>query len=171
MNGKVEPAFSKVCADCPWRISNQGKKPDPGKWYTPANLKRLWNGLKRGADMSCHPTDTRMNYYPWRPVPEGAAAHECAGALTLKQREYQKFQAVCFANPDAKGLLSFKEYHQHNPNGMTLNGLRQVMEKFIFGGTPLGGVKMTRLDLGDAEIGYAPLSWTEEDKTAMRKEH
>lgn len=60
----VKPATQHPCVHCPWRAANQGK-PHPGGWYTKANLQRLWAGMRRGGDMTCHPTD------PAIPVPEG----------------------------------------------------------------------------------------------------
>jgi hypothetical protein len=57
----VKPACPRACSSCPWRLSNQGSKPDPHKFYTPANLRRLWHGMRNGARMSCHPTDLDLS--------------------------------------------------------------------------------------------------------------
>lgn len=52
----AEASTAGPCAQCPWRTSNQGKR-HPDGWYTKANLRRLWAGLRRGERMTCHPTD------------------------------------------------------------------------------------------------------------------
>ncbi len=151
----VESASEHPCKDCPWRLANQGKA-HPGRWYAPANLKRLWNGLRRGRDMTCHPTDDRMNEFPWRPVPDGATPHECAGALILKQREFMKFQRLCLAHPKS----NLRDYRKANPAGLTRDALADVAARHLFGGVPIvGGLPMAKVNLNDAEIGYPPLPW------------
>ena len=62
MNGR---AAKSPCQACPWRVENHGKR-HPDGWYTKANLRRLWSGIRRGEEMSCHPTD------PSNPVSERA---------------------------------------------------------------------------------------------------
>lgn len=155
----ILPAKPKACSECPWRISNHGKK-HPGKWYSKTNLNRLWNGLRDGVDMSCHPTDTRMNEWPWRPVPEGVTAHECTGGLIVKQREFMKFQAFVLRFPSATAGKVLRWYHAENPRGMTRYGLMMLVERAIFGGVPMiGGLKMSKPDLNDPEIGHPTLKW------------
>jgi hypothetical protein len=45
-------------------------------WYTKANLQRLWAGMRRGEDMTCHPTD------PDKPGPSGGTPVRGAQSLT-----------------------------------------------------------------------------------------
>lgn len=152
----VEPACPKACASCPWRLANQGSKPDPHGFYTKANLKRLWDGLRNGARMSCHPTDPRMaEFSGYEALADREVAHECAGSLVLTQREVMRFQDLAHANPDSDRVLAM--YRKRHPNGMTREGLVAIVERHVFGGTPLGGVKMSKPDLGDPEVGYPPL--------------
>ena len=96
---RVEPAGETPCAECPWRTVNQGKR-HPDGWYNRANLKRLWNKLRRGDMMSCHPTDPRnpvsvhAALKGQRMAKLGATPRECAGALILQQRELMIYQEV-----------------------------------------------------------------------------
>src|SRR5690349_7362984 len=126
---KLEEAATKACSQCPWRLSNFGK-PHPHKWYSRSNLKRLWTGLRNGVSMSCHPTDPD-NEVPegGRPVPEGTATLECAGAQILQQREWMKFQA-CARQEGVTGK-GFPRYKKAYPGGMTLNGLRAIAERAL----------------------------------------
>jgi hypothetical protein len=149
----VKSACPVPCAHCPWRLANQGSKPDPHKFFTKANLARLWKGLREGARMSCHPTDPRMaEFAGYEALADRDVTHECAGALTLQQREFMKFQDVAQANPQSKKTL--QEYRKQHPKGLTRNGLVALLERSVFGGTGLDAVKMSTPDLNDAEIGY-----------------
>jgi hypothetical protein len=140
---RLAPAALRPCMHCPWRSANQGKR-HPGGWYTKANLRRLWAGLRRGEDMSCHPTD------PSNPASADATTLECAGSLILKQREFMRFQRIAEENPgeDALGL-----YRRRHPRGLTRGGLLAVVERALLGGTPLiGAPEMTRPDLNEPGI-------------------
>lgn len=147
----VEPALPKACAHCPWRVSNQGK-PTADGFYTKANLRRLWSGLRSGEAMTCHPTDPRMNAFESAPrVSLSATTHECAGSMILVQRELVRVQ-------DAE---DWKTYRGRPGPRLTMGGAAEHVARMIFGGTPMGGAKVPRLDLNDAEVQYAPLGyWT-----------
>ncbi|MCM0619801.1 hypothetical protein [Nocardioides bruguierae] len=113
----VREATKSPCQACPWLTANQGKH-TPDGWYTKANLRRLWAGLRTGEapGMTCHPTD------PDNPVseagiaaglkaaPEGAVTRECAGSIILQQREVDLFQRV-----DG----DFATYRSGRPGAMT----------------------------------------------------
>jgi len=148
---KQAPANPKACSSCPWRIKNQGT-PHPDGWYKPSNLARLWQRLRRGESMSCHKTDPN-NPVPkgQTPVPDGTTIHECSGALIVQQREFMNFQLVAKTAP---GKTALKVYKQQHPNGMTREGMLVMLERAMFGGTALGGMKMSSLDLGDEGVGY-----------------
>lgn len=149
----VEPACPVPCKFCPWRLANQGSKPDPHKFYTKGNLARLWKGLRAGARMSCHPTDPRMaEFEGYEALAERESTNECAGALVLVQREWMVFQGLCTANPKSKKTLQL--YREHRPNGLVREGLIAIMERGLLGGTVLNPVAMARPDLGDKEVGY-----------------
>lgn len=149
----VEPACPRPCAFCPWRLANQGSKPGPHKFYAPANLKRLWKGLRDGARMSCHPTDPRMSEFEGYEALAGReVTHECAGALVIVQREFMVFQELAQANPKSKKTLQL--YRKARPHGLTRNGLVAMLERAMLGGSFLNPVAMARPDLNDQEIGY-----------------
>ena len=150
---KVEPACPVPCKFCPWRLANQGSRPDPHKFYTPGNLARLWKGLRNGARMSCHPTDPRMaEFAGYEALVDREVTNECAGALVIVQREFMTFQNLAAANPESKKVVAL--YRKQRPNGMTHSGLIALVERAMFGGTILNPIAMSRPNLGDEEIGY-----------------
>lgn len=127
------------CAGCPWRTANHGKR-HPDGWYTKANLRRLWTGLRTGEapGMSCHPTDPNnpvseaAQAAGYKEAPDHAEVRECAGSVILQARELMKFQAAG----------TFTEYRRDNPGAMTREAL------FAFGmraaGAAFGGIPVRR---------------------------
>ena len=84
------------CAQCPWLTANHGKRNGEG-WYSKANRRRLWTGIRRGdaPGMSCHPTDTRMEFPEHIPGPsEGTEMKACAGWLILAQIELKAYEMM-----------------------------------------------------------------------------
>ena len=142
------------CLACPWRQENHGKR-HPDGWYTRANRTRLWSKLRRGDQMSCHPTDPtnpvsdRAQEQGYRPAPEHADKRVCIGALILQQRE------VTLAGE----AVSLGAYRKTRPRGLTTEGIARVVERVIFDGTPFGGPKMGRPNLNFA-VAHDPLPWT-----------
>lgn len=140
----------QACRTCPWRLENQGR-PSPGGWFTKANLRRLWDKLRRGEQMSCHYTDARVAECDpppgYRPPPPGGEILECVGALVLQQREVMYFQ-------DVRDLRLYRKAH---PMGMTRGGFARLVERLFFGGTPLGGRPVERPDLNDESVQHEPL--------------
>lgn len=138
---RVAPATSVPCGACPWRTSNHGK-PHPDGWYTKRNRQRLWAGMRRGEAMTCHPTDPN-NPIPEgaRPVPEGTTTHECAGALVLQQREAMVLQEVYGSD--------LRAYRRARPRGLTRDGIAEIVSRFLFAGTPFGGLPMAKPDLNE----------------------
>ena len=140
------------CKACPWRLANQGTR-HPDGWYTKANLRRLWGGLRRGEMMSCHPTDARLEVSDkaqaagYTTAPEHSQTKECVGAHVLTQREFMRFQ------DDASG--DFRAYWRLNPRGLTRNGLAALMARALFGGTVAGdGPRLPKPNLNDPETGF-----------------
>jgi hypothetical protein len=111
------PASTRhTCSGCPWLAVNQGTRTAHG-WYTKANLRRLWAGLRNGERMTCHPTDPANEPLPGQPaVPAGVATRECTGALVLVQRELQRLNDTC----EAGG--TFADYRRAHPKGLTFRG-------------------------------------------------
>lgn len=151
-----DPAAPTPCVHCPWRPSNQGKR-HPDGWYTKANLQRLWAQLRRGERMSCHPTDPgnpvseRAQAAGYRPAPVHSRVRECTGALVIQQREFMLLQDGCGAD--------LARYRRERPKGLTRDGILQLLERAVFGGSPLGGTTMTRPDLSQPDVGVPWLDW------------
>ncbi len=108
----------ELCAACPWRTTNHGRR-HPDGWYTKANLKRLWAGLRTGeaTGMTCHPTDPVNPAPTGRPLakaPDGADFYECAGAHAIRQVEIRLLEECD----------SFEEYRRRSQAPpMTQEGL------------------------------------------------
>lgn len=155
---KVVPASeSGPCAQCPWRISNQGKR-HPDGWYTKKNLRRLWVGLRRGEQMTCHPTDP-TNPIPdgARSVPEGTTTKLCAGAEVLVQREAQRCNDLMGAAIDAGGEGNlFKVYKDVHPKGLTKEGAYMVMMQ-IAGAIWPGEIRRAAVNLYQPDVGHPDL--------------
>lgn len=153
----VRQATPKPCAQCPWRISNQGKR-HPGGWYTRRNLERLWAGMRRGEDMTCHPTDPdnpvteAMALRGVKRAPEAATTVECAGSLILKQREFMRAQDALKAHGNiAGGMAAYRKAH---PRGLTKRGFIKLVQRMMFGGSPLApGPTMSTPNLNDPDVG------------------
>lgn len=155
--GETLPA---ACRACPWRTSNHGKK-HPDGWFTQANRRRLWSGLRRGEMMSCHPTDPdnpvsdKAAAAGYKPAPAGAETRECVGATVLVQREAQIW------SDQAGGDI--RRYRVLRPLGLLRDGITQVMLRIAFGDVPfIGGRKMLTPDLNhdDISAGFPGLDWS-----------
>lgn len=131
----IVPAADHPCAACPWLISNHGKRTADG-WYTKANRRRLWGGLRTGEMMSCHATDPANPPLPGRQaVPEGTPTKECAGAHVLLQRELRIFEALTKrGEPDPH-----RTYREGRRLGATREGLWAYLSGILAGGTILAG--------------------------------
>lgn len=154
----IAPACTTPCAACPWRTANHGRR-HPDGWYTKANRDRLWAGMRRGALMSCHPTD------PENPTPEGVrevpadvVTRECAGILVLVQREMNLIDRI--AATTTQDLA--RRYRQLRSRGLTLEGItaniHRIMMSRISEPDRFGVLPMTKMDL-DLEVSHDPLPW------------
>ena len=114
-----------LCSQCPWRKSNHGKR-SKGGFYTKANLRRLWNNIRRGgSQQSCHLTDPSHPDHIEAGAPVGAKARECPGSIALIAREIEKLNGYG-DKPDA--------YFKANPKGLTRSGVYYWINRQIFGG-------------------------------------
>lgn len=147
--GDVQPALKNPCKDCPWRTSNHGRRHKDG-WFTKANRTRLWAKLRRGESMTCHMTD-QDNPVPegYKTVPENATTHECAGALILQQREFDKFQSDCGGD--------LPTYRKLWPKGLTRDGLMMIVHRHMYGGVPMFGARVMSTPNLNAEVSHEPL--------------
>jgi len=156
---KAVSSTGRPCAVCPWRRANQGT-PHPHGFYTKTNLRRLWTGLKAGERMTCHPRDPRMaEFEGYEKTAASQATPECAGALTLVQRELAKFGHIA-KTVEAEGAdrsETLRRYRRTSPAAMTREGLAEYLYAMAFASNPVTGLHAPAVSLGDAEIGYAPL--------------
>jgi hypothetical protein len=158
---EVRPATGKACSKCPWRLANQGQ-PHPHGFYTKANLRRLWAGIRRGARMSCHPTDPRMAEFEGYEKTAGVSCtHECSGALVLVQRELQRFKDAAEAAGAAGGSSDgLQRYRREHPKGLTREGLAEHVMSMVM--VLPGENAATAVDLNDTEIGFPDLTGWEQ---------
>ena len=148
-------AAAAPCRTCPWLNANHRRR-HPDAWFTGANRRLLWAGLRDGQSMSCHRTDPAnpvsdeavLAGFPR--VPAGTVPRECAGALILVQRELQLLNDI----GDVKG------YQKQRRGGLTRRGIVVYLERYLFGGV-LGTLGMSRPDL-NAPVGHggSRLPWT-----------
>ncbi len=111
---------SVACAQCPWRLSNQGKKHKSG-FYTAKNLRRLWNQIRNGGNQqSCHLTDPSHPDHIEAGAKPGARAKECPGSVLVVLREVSRMA-------DAKGVVTpegVDRYAATRKGGLTKQGIR-----------------------------------------------
>lgn len=143
-----------ACANCPWRLSNQGKR-TPWGFYTKANIKRLWNGLRRGGSQSCHPTDPTHPDHVAAGAKPGAQPQECPGSVIVVLREVRRM-----ADPSGcvlpEGIVRYKQ--ERKRHGLTKRGLVYwLVHRIHMGGVPMvGGPKLPEVNLDDPEVGLPP---------------
>lgn len=159
--GGVAPANPRACAQCPWRLSNQGQ-PHPHGFFDAANVRRLWNGLRTGEapGMSCHPTDSRMaEFEGYEATAERETMHECAGSVAMRVREFMRFQAICLeVEAEQKAGAKFRRgeaLHRYRAeagrNGLTRIGIETLTWLVITGQTKLPSPEL----VNDPDIGAA----------------
>ncbi len=158
---RMREAAPHPCAGCPWLIRNQGVS-HPDHWYDDVNLRRLWQGLRHGRIMSCHPTDTSVEVPAGtKPVDESAVLRECAGSLILKQREFARFRALAIDSEEPDPMGAYRRLH---PGGLTFRALAKLVERCVYG--QLGGVPMSAPDLNQADLGAPDVRpWTPDEES------
>lgn len=154
----------RACAQCPWRVTNQGT-PHPHGFYTPANLRRLWTGLRTGKapGMSCHPTDPRMaDFEGYEHQADLEHPSECAGAVALVYREILIFQEIC-KERERLGLKDgLKAYRRARPKGLSNGALADYVWRIMAGGSLARAFASTSQAVNDPDIQYSPLgTWPE----------
>lgn len=131
---EILPALGKACADCPWRVSNRGRRNEHG-FYTAKNLRRLWAGMRNGERMTCHPTDPRMaEYEGYEKTEDAPVVRECAGSLLLKAREVTLLNSIAAKIPEGKKVDVMKLYKAVSPMGLTRRGIIKIIEDTAFAG-------------------------------------
>lgn len=139
-----------ACQHCPWREANHGKR-TPWGFYTAANLRRLWNGIRRGNAQSCHPTDASHPDHVAAGAKPGAKTKECAGSVILVYREFEKLQTCGGGTIDETALDRYAREHK---DGLTKPGiLYWLVQRYQFGGVPfVGGPKLPDVDMHEQGI-------------------
>lgn len=139
------------CAQCPWRLSNQGKRHKFG-FYTGANLRRLWNQIRKGGGMqSCHLTDPSHPDHVASGCKETAKARECPGSVIVVVREVKKLAGENNFI-DGEGV---ERYLKLRRKGLTRAGiLYWVISRIQMANVPMvGGPPLPDVDVDDPEIG------------------
>jgi hypothetical protein len=124
------------CEQCPWRLSNQGKKHKFG-FYKKANLRRLWNQIRGGGNkQSCHLTDPSHPDHIAVGAKEGAQAQECPGSVIVVKREIERM-----ANgSQIIGVEQALHYFKTRKKGLSKRGvLYWVIGRMQLGDTPYFG--------------------------------
>jgi hypothetical protein len=144
-------AKTTPCAQCPWRLSNQGK-PHEFKFYTKGNLRRLWNQIRRGGRaQSCHLTDPSHPDHVAVGAKPGATVQECPGSVILVLREVKKMaNGNSVIEPE-----DLDRYRATRRTGLTNNGIAYwLVSRMHHAGMPfIGGAKLPDVDIDDPEIG------------------
>lgn len=131
VESKAEGKLLTVCGTCPWLKVNHGKKHSAKWWYSLANLRRLWNGLRTGKapGMVCHSTDPDSKEYGSEVnVKETSEKRECAGAVILVIKHCNEMGDI--------GMPAYKAKWGKTRLGMTLRGFRYWFERCLFGRLP-----------------------------------
>jgi hypothetical protein len=141
---------SRPCEQCPWRLTNHGKKHRFG-FYTKSNLRRLWNQVRGGGNkQSCHLTDPAHPDHVAVGAKPGAKAQECPGSVIIVLREVKQMA-------DADGVISpegIDRYRASRKKGLTKNGLMYwIVKRIQFGNVPFVGGHPLPDVLDDPEIG------------------
>lgn len=129
---EIDAPDDHPCRACPWLTANH-RRPHPDGYYSDANRRRLWNGLRTGdaPGMTCHPTDPCN-----QPVADATRTRECAGAWILLGREMRSFEHA----------RTFAAYRRGRRLAMTREGLWVVLSALL--PAPLGrGLSGLTIDL------------------------
>lgn len=138
-----------ACEQCPWRTANQGKKHKFG-FYTKANLRRLWNGLRTGNAQSCHMTDPSHPEHIAVGAKPDSKAQECPGSVILIHREIARLagEEKCVDGP------ALDRYLKTRKKGLTNEGiLFWIVQRIQMAGVPfMGGAKLPDVREDDPEV-------------------
>lgn len=144
-----EPRAQKPCAQCPWRLANQGKRHAFG-FYTLKNLRRLWKEVRGGSRaQSCHLTDASHVAVGAKP---GAKAKECPGSVVMVVRELRSLEKIQAEH----GGVAVKVYLKERRRGLTRYGLAYwAMTRVGFANVPFMNPDgpLPLVDDDDPEIG------------------
>lgn len=141
-----------ACAQCPWRANNQGK-PHRRGFYTKANLRRLWDGLRTGQDpQSCHLTDPSHPDHLEAGAPENATPQECPGSVIIVMRELTELAGGVGGEITRERISA--HFHDRPQSGFSVQGLNfWLVARMQLAGQPLiGGPPVPEVDVDDPEV-------------------
>lgn len=119
---RIENRNLHICDGCPWLKVNHRKR-HVNKWYTKSNLRRLWNGLRKGEapGMLCHATDPNAGEYMGASNIKSGKESECGGAVLLIGLNI--------------AALGEKKEQPYKP-GITKWGLSAILGRYLMRGIP-----------------------------------
>lgn len=143
------------CTQCPWRISNHGKR-HFGGFYRKQNLLRLWKKLRNGGGgmQSCHLTDPGHPDHLAAGAPENAKTQECPGSVILVVRECKRLLELA-----PEGVIDMSAINKYLADPSIRRLTRQgiiywaVQRLGPFANTPLGFIRPPDVNDTDPEIG------------------
>lgn len=128
---KVEE-LRQPCAQCPWRLENQGKR-HKGGFYTKANLQRLWNQVRGGGKpQSCHLTDSTHPDHVEAGARKDSTPRECPGSVIVVMREMKRMCDPGKSEITPRGLDRY--FRERRRRGMTKRGVWYWAERILLGG-------------------------------------
>lgn len=139
----AKTASSVLCPQCPWLISNHGRR-SKGGFYRKDNLRRLWNQVRRGGrQQSCHLTDPSHPDHVAAGADPGAQPRECTGSLVLVTREIEKMRHMAMAANDGDEEIIpdiVESYLRENPKGLSKLGVQYwLIHRILLSGVPMIG--------------------------------
>lgn len=142
----------KVCETCPWLKKNHGRA-HPAGWYKTANIRRLWNALRRGEPgVICHASDPDSTEYGGTAVIRPTVERRpCAGALLAVGKHIE----------DLNEAKDIRTYQGRNRYPLTRRGIGRWVERILLGQLP--AVEDRR-----SEIGFP---WDEPDPQGVDRDH
>lgn len=143
--------LTRPCAQCPWRLSNQGKRHAFG-FYTLSNLRRLWNQVRGGGrPQSCHLTDPTHPDHVAVGAKPGSQARECPGSVILVRRELCKMA-------DEHGVIGgdtlvLDRYFKTRRRGLTRRGaLYWIVQRIQLAHVPMMNADGPLPDVDDTDV-------------------
>jgi hypothetical protein len=140
--------------------------PEALEWYSPDNLRRVWDGLRDGEAMTCHQTDLQAKFVH-QGEPETPSM--CMGAFAVQAAHLQYFSTVVDmdSTPKKRAMKIYQKKAGEMP--MTEDGLTGIAMGIHVGVTSLlGGLRVPReIDLQWYDDLSVP--WTDPAIDTMKK--
>lgn len=133
---------TKCCKTCPFLAINAGKpnpngwqpEDDQHDWYSDKNLKRLWEGIRRGEVMICHSSDPNADSYGGNASKPGSE-RPCTGAVLLTMLHMNRYGELL----DKSKSTAYREYQKLTGKPITKRGMEAHLMMNMLGRTGLFG--------------------------------